>query len=114
MTRAYNRQASTLGKKQRNETVIIKTGKIGYAETLKKLKNNINLEETQVKIIGLNKTQAGDLRIRIEKKKEGGAADLEKLVREKMTGVDVKIKQNTETFYVLDVELDVTNEEAEL
>lgn len=105
----YRRQQSQLNERT-NEVLIIKAGDKEYANVVKEIKDKVNIQETTVNITSINKTLKGDVCIRVQKDKRGGANELQRILKDKVEGIKVTVKSREELFHILDVEPDEADE----
>lgn len=93
------------------EKVIIKNTGSTYADLLKSVKNNVDLNQVGVKVKTIRRTAAGDLMLEVEgDKKKAGA--LKEAISNR-TGNEVRIANNTVTMHVLDIDAATNTDEVE-
>lgn len=91
------------------EKVVVKSGDMSYADLLKKVKNNININEVGVSVKSIKKTLRGDLMLEVEGDRQKAGAL--KVAIEKSVETDVRIANRETIIHVLDIDASMSCEE---
>ena len=91
----------------RPELITITPGELTYADLLKGVKENLEGQDTGVRVLQAKKTENGQLQLRVQ----GKATAITSIINSKMPGVETQIKTRLTTMHIRDLEEDVTADE---
>lgn len=94
------------------EKVIIKSDGKQYADILRTLKKNVNIDQIGVKVKNIKRTAGGDVLIEVQGGKSEATA-LKEAIIEKDVQAQVKIKNNEEIIHILDIDGDLNVQQIE-
>lgn len=97
-------------KKPTTRKLIVSSEGETYADLLKKVKENIDLDEVGVKIKALKKTSKGDLLLEVEGGKEN-AATLKNAIKSKTENMEVIVKPNDLVVHITDIDASINEED---
>lgn len=104
------RKSVNTNPRRETETLIIKVGERTYAELVKTLRSEVDVDNLNVKVNSIRKTEKGDLMVRISGE-QGKAAELRSEIVSKMKDTEVNIKNNQTIFNILNIGPDVEKNE---
>ncbi|KAJ8971053.1 hypothetical protein NQ317_018316 [Molorchus minor] len=102
---------NTKSERARAETgkVIVKAEGKTYAELLKRVKNNVNLEQAGIDIKRVKRTQNGDLLLEVEDREK--ATKLKETINRNLEDVNVIQKTNEVTLHITNIDGDIEENE---
>lgn len=89
--------------------IIVKAEGKSYAELLKRLKNNVNIEQAGIDIKRVKRTQKGDLLLEVRDKEK--AMELKESINRNLEDVSVIQKTNEVTLHITDIDGDIEENE---
>lgn len=89
--------------------VVVKKGDSTYADLLKAVKSNVDINKVGVQVASIRKTGSGDMLLCVEGGKK--KADILKEAISKKVGNAVKVTNNETTLHILDIDATTTQEE---
>lgn len=90
---------------RRTETLVVRASQSSYADLLKTIRKNVDVQGLGVKVAAVRKTGGGDLLMKIEGDKEK-AGILKEEINKKIENV-VNIRKRETAFFVQDIEADI-------
>lgn len=93
------------------EKLLIKTGETSYADLLKTVKDEVDINKMGVQVKSIRKTMKGDLLLEVVGDRQK-AGVFQSAIKEKVNN-DVRIANNTTTIHVLDIDAATTQKEVE-
>lgn len=97
----------------RRETILVKPTTEGktYADLLREMKKNIDIDELDVKINNVEKTREGYVKLNIFRGKKGNGESIKAAVQDKMRNIaEVQLKKKRKNVVILDMD-DITTED---
>lgn len=109
-----NKEGNIQKKKSRRtkETIIIKTDTNTYAETLKQIRKEIDVERMGIRVTSTQKTEEGHVKVNIKVGSKGNGQTLRKEVQNKLNNkIGVEVKRKEKQITILDIDEFTTEEE---
>uniref|UniRef100_V5GPZ8 Retrotransposable element n=1 Tax=Anoplophora glabripennis TaxID=217634 RepID=V5GPZ8_ANOGL len=114
LTYMVARKAKPAGRSKASKPKGTKTGKIiirsegkTYADLIRTVKKNVDIDQAGINVKSLRKTESGDLMLEVE----GGqdkAAELKEMIRSRTNELEVIAKSNDATIHIMDIDADIS------
>lgn len=99
-------------KREPIERLTIKSGEKSYADLLKTIKKNVDIDKIGVNVKNIRKTTQGDLLLEVSGG-NGKANSLKDAIKDKVKNIEVKMRKQEKVFHILGIDAATSIEEVE-